>query len=105
MLYRRWLAVLALALFLVLVMSGVSQAQLEKTFFWNRLDVDITVQPNSDLLIVETWEATFTRGTFRCADRDIPMGRLTGISDVAVSGDGVRFTQSATGRALTPSTP
>ena len=77
---------LLVAVILVLGLVGVAQAQTaSKTFYWNRLDVDITVLPNSDMRIVETWQATFTSGTFTFAYRDIPMERVTDITDLAVS--------------------
>ncbi len=87
----------ALAVALLLIIgAGISQADEEKTFFWNRMDVDIVVQENSDLRIDETWEATFTSGTFQFAYRDIPMDKLTGISDVSVSEQGRQYAQGST---------
>lgn len=93
---RIWLVRSLIAVFFVLGIVGVSQAQSNKSFYWDRMDVDITVQENSDLHIVETWEATFTRGEFRFAYRDIPTDRLTGISNVAVSEGDRQFTHAQT---------
>ena len=97
----KW-CMLVLALTLLLVIgAGISQADAEKTFFWNRMDVDITVLENSDLRIVETWQATFTSGSFRFAYRDVPMDRLTGISDVGVSEAGRQYAPGTAEEAYT----
>ncbi|HIC93813.1 MAG TPA: DUF2207 domain-containing protein, partial [Anaerolineae bacterium] len=64
-------------------LAGLAQAQ-SKTFYWKRLDVDITVLPNSDIRIVETQEIVFTRGSFHFGYRSIPMDRLEEIADVEV---------------------
>jgi len=61
--------------------TGVAQG---KTSFWNRLDVDITVLPNSDMRIIETQELVFIGGPFRRMYRSIPTDRLEAITDVEV---------------------
>ncbi len=55
-----------------------------KALYWKRLDVEITVLPNSDIHIIETWEIVFTSGGFHFGYRSIPTDRLEGIADVEV---------------------
>ncbi|HID86301.1 MAG TPA: DUF2207 domain-containing protein, partial [Anaerolineae bacterium] len=79
---KRWLwltGVLALLLLLV----GTAQAQ-DKSYYWERLDVEITVLPNADMEIVETQEFVFIGGPFRYVYRDIPTDKLEAITDVEV---------------------
>ena len=64
----------------------------EKQYYWDALDVDITVLENSDIRIVETQTFVFTQGSFRFAYRDIPTDRLGSITDVMVSEGGVDYT-------------
>lgn len=71
-------------LVLLLAFSGIAQAQ-DKTLYWQRYDVDITVQQNGDLRIVETQELVFTSGTFRFGERVISRFRLDSIEDVTVA--------------------
>lgn len=78
-----WLGLL-LALVMILGSWGLAQAQ-EKSLFWQRWDVDIDVQENSDMLVKETQEIVFTSGTFRFGFRAIPLDRVEGITDVQVS--------------------
>ena len=77
--------VLIFIVFLGLV--GGVQAQ-DKEYYWKRLDVDITVQENSDILITETWELAFTEGSFHFIYRSVPTDRLEDISLVKVLVDG-----------------
>ncbi len=68
---------------LFLGLAGAVQAQ-DKTYIWDRLDVDITVLDNSDIRIVETQQFTYTSGEFHFGYREIPTGRLESIADVEV---------------------
>lgn len=79
------LRTLLLALLGVALAVGVAQATAQsKSLIWERLDVDIAVQPNGDLRITETNVIRFTEGTFRFGFRDINQSRLTGIDAIAV---------------------
>ena len=80
---RKWFSVLFLMLALTLAFASVAQAQ-DKTLYWQRYDVDITVQKNGDLRVIETQELVFTSGTFRYGQREIALNRLSSISDVTV---------------------
>ena len=64
-------------------MSGIAHAQ-DKQFYWERLDVQMTILTNSDIQVVETQELVFTEGTFAKGSRNIPMNRLEAIADVEV---------------------
>ena len=77
-----WLGLL-LALFVILGSWSLAQAQ-DKSLFWQRWDVNIEVQQNSDMLIEEIQEITFTSGTFRFGFRSIPLDRVEDIVDVQV---------------------
>lgn len=78
-----------LAVFLaVFALSSISTAYAEsKTLQWNRLDCDITVQPNGDLHVVETNVIQFTSGSFTFGYRDINQDRLTDITDIQATQD------------------
>ncbi len=69
----------------VLVIAPLSAVAQSKTLIWQRLDSDITVQPNGDLRVVETNVIRFTSGTFTFGYRDIDQKRLTDITDVAAT--------------------
>ncbi len=79
----KWLNSVLLVLALVLALAGVAQAQ-DKTLYWQRYDVDITVQKNGDMRVIETQELVFTSGAFRYGQREIALNRLSNISDVTV---------------------
>ena len=91
---------LLLALILILGSWGFAQAQ-EKSLYWQRWDVDIDVQQNSDMLVEEVQEIVFTSGTFRFGFRSIPLDRVERITDIQVSEviDGVErpYTSGSTG--------
>jgi uncharacterized membrane protein YgcG len=79
-----WLA-LWLALTLALLsLAGAAQAQ-DKTLYWQRYDVNLNIQPNSDILIEEIQEITFTSGTFQFGFAAIPLDRAEAITEVRVS--------------------
>jgi uncharacterized membrane protein YgcG len=78
-----WLGLLA-AFVIILGSWGVAQAQ-EKSLYWQRWDVNIDVQKNSDMLVEETQEIVFTSGTFRFGYRAIPLDRVDRIADVQLS--------------------
>lgn len=84
----------------ILLTPFVAAAQ-SKTLVWERLDSEVTVQPNGDLRVVETNVIRFTSGSFSFGYRDIKQDRLTDISDIAVTegvetGVPLRFETSTT---------
>ena len=80
---RKLFSVALLLVVLLLAFGGPAQAQ-DKTLYWQRYDVEITVQKNGDLRVTETQELVFTSGTFSYGQREIELTRLAGISDVVV---------------------
>jgi uncharacterized membrane protein YgcG len=78
-----WLGML-LALVIVMAGWGSAQAQ-DKSLYWQRYDVNINVQQNSDILVEEIQQIVFTSGTFRFGYRAIPLDRVQRITDVQVS--------------------
>ena len=68
-----------------LLIAPISAIAQSKTLVWQRLDSDITVQPNGDLRIIETNVIRFTSGSFTFGYRDIKQDRLTEISDIEVT--------------------
>jgi uncharacterized membrane protein len=78
-----WLGML-LALVIVLAGWGAAQAQ-DKSLYWQRYDVNINVQQNSDILVEEIQQIVFTSGTFRFGYAAIPLDRVERIADVQVS--------------------
>ena len=80
-----------LSLLFVLVLfatvGGAVRAQ-DKQYYWEFINVDITVLENSDIRIVETQKYVFTRGSFHFAYRNIPTNRLDSITDVRVQENG-----------------
>lgn len=73
----------------------------DKTVEVDRRDGALTVRPNGDLQVVETWQVNFMGGPFTYAFRAIPRSRLAGISDWAVSGDGQPYRASNKGEDQT----
>jgi uncharacterized protein (TIGR04222 family) len=73
-------------LFLALPLHPV-QAQ-SKTLYWERFDVDITVQTDGSFVVEETQVIVFTSGTFREGYRSIPADRFSSITDVSAWEDG-----------------
>ena len=91
----RWTLLPLVLVVLSLCFGSVALAQ-EKTLYWQRYDVDITVQKNGDLRIVETQELVFTAGSFTYGQREILLQRLSNITDVTVSELGGRqYSQSS----------
>jgi len=98
----RRLSYLALVL-LMLMTVGTAYAQ-SKTLYWQRLDVDMTVNEDGTLRVEETQEIVFTSGTFTFGTRDIDTSRLDGISDVEVREGGRVYQNSSSGAPYTFST-
>ena len=77
-----------LALFVVLFVGLLSYATVlaqDKTLIWERYDVNLAVQQNSDILVEEIQQITFTSGFFRFGFAAIPLDRVERITDVRVS--------------------
>src|SRR5512143_1318350 len=84
---NKYLRLAWLVVVLLLAFGGVAHAQ-TKTLYWQRYDVDITVQQNGDLRIVETQELVFTQGTYQYGQREISLANMGGISNVSVQEEG-----------------
>jgi uncharacterized membrane protein YgcG len=78
-----WLG-LFFAFFLLLPGLNDAQAQ-EKTLYWQRYDVNLDVQTNSDILVEETQQIVFTSGTFTFGFAAIPLDRVEQITDLQLS--------------------
>ncbi len=78
---------LALLLAVILALGGAERAAqaAEKTLLWQRYDVNLAVQPNSDILVEEIQEIAFTGGTFTFGFAAIPLDRVEGITDIRLS--------------------
>jgi hypothetical protein len=87
---KRQLLPLVIALLVLATLSQAVQAQ-DKQYYWDALDVDITVLPNSDIRVVETQKYVFTRGSLHFAYRQIPMDRVESITDITVSEQGTQY--------------
>ncbi len=80
--WQRWhVVVLALALLLLVALPGLAQS---KSVDWQRMDVDITVNPDGTFTVVETLQIRFLGGPFRFGFRRIPRDRLEKIDNVRV---------------------
>ena len=89
---RRMMFVLVLILMLVWPLGQV--AAQGKTFYWERFDVEITVNTDGTFWVEETQVINFTSGTFTFGYRNIPTQRLSRITDMQVSGDGRAYRES-----------
>ncbi len=73
-------------LFIVLLLAGAPAALAqEKTLYWQRYDVDLTVLQSGDFRVVETQELVFTSGTFRYGQREILINRFSDVTDITVA--------------------
>jgi uncharacterized membrane protein YgcG len=86
----RKLRLITLSLVAVLAATLAAPAALAQTqsLYWERFDVDITVQADGSLRVVETQVINFTSGTFTEGFAEIPTARTDGIIDVTVSEGG-----------------
>ncbi|MDI7275135.1 MAG: DUF2207 domain-containing protein, partial [Anaerolineae bacterium] len=89
----RWQLLLLVLLLLCAAQAGLARPARadDKTYHWDYIDVDITIQPNGDLDIVERHCYVFTEGSFTYAYRDVPLTRVESIDDVWVEEDGQRY--------------
>lgn len=74
-------------LILLVSLAGSADAALaqEKTLYWERYDVTLDVQQNSDMLVEEVQQIVFTGGTFRFGFAAIPLDRVEQLTDIQVS--------------------
>ena len=80
---RRLLLSLILAVLFLAALVPAAWAQ-DKVYYWDSINVDITVLENGNIRIVETQKYVFTSGSFHFAYRNIPTSRLDAITDVSV---------------------
>jgi len=86
----RWLVSRKTWLIIILAMLTIVAAALpalaqDKTLLWQRYDVNIFVEKNSDIQVEEVQTIEFTSGTFRFGFAAIPLNRVEQITDVRVS--------------------
>ena len=66
----------------------------ERSVVVERRDGDITIRPNGEVRVVETWQPRFIGGPFRFAYLVIPLNRVEEITDWAVSEGGRDYVES-----------
>ena len=79
--FGRWLVIGLCACWLSL---GIGKAQAAATFYWDFINVDITLESNGDMVVTETQKYTFTADHTNQRYRYIPLDRIDRITDVAV---------------------
>ncbi len=55
---------------------------------------DLTILPNGDVQVIETWKVRFQKGRFSRVMHSIPHQHISGITDWDVRGSGTRYTES-----------
>jgi len=80
---KRFFALLMSIVVLTLIWAFPASAQ-DKTLYWDRLDVNIQVNQDGTFRVEERAKIVFTHGIFHYGTRNIPMGRVTDITDVTV---------------------
>lgn len=96
---HRWPLLVLLLLLLALSPHAAHAQDEERSLFWERLDVEITVLPDGSFHVVEHNFINFTNGTFRFGARTIPIDRTTGMSDITVEVDGEPLIPRSSGEA------
>jgi len=88
-------SLIGLGVLILLALAAVSGvAAQDKTLYWERYDVTITVNPDGTFWVEESQAINFTSGTFRYGYRSIPLNRVDKITDVQVFENGVAFEPS-----------
>src|SRR4051794_37009832 len=84
----------ALAVVLLTLLAAPSAfAQSDnRSVTWERFDVDLTLLPGGALDVVET-QRIFFNGTYRNGFREIPLARVTSITDISVEEEGRPYTR------------
>jgi uncharacterized protein (TIGR04222 family) len=83
---------MALSLLFAVLFVGPSAAQSSRSLSWERFDVTMELLPDSTLRVTETQQVRFD-GTHQWLDREIPLGRLSSVTEVQVSEMGRAYTQ------------
>lgn len=101
---RSFFKFVAFALFIVGLVAGSlfgAPAALARSAEYTNFDVNLTVLDDGSFRIVETQTVGFTDGPFTQGHRTIPLARMSGVENIAVSeivdGDIVRFSESDSG--------
>ncbi|NER84951.1 MAG: DUF2207 domain-containing protein [Leptolyngbya sp. SIO1D8] len=79
--YSRWLLV---GFWVCWLSFSPVLAQADSPFYWDFINVDITLQPNGDLLVTETQKYQFTANHTNERYRYIPSDRVDKITDIKV---------------------
>jgi uncharacterized protein (TIGR04222 family) len=85
--------VIALVLLLIITAPAVS-AQSDRSVTWERFDVDLTLLEGGALDVVETQRIRFN-GTYRQGFREIPLDKVTAITDLSVEEEGRTYTRGS----------
>ena len=80
---------------------SIGVAQAASPFFWDSIDVDITLETDGDLLITETQTYVFTTQHTPERYRYIPLNGIDQITDVAVSENNEPLTVETGTRTIT----
>ena len=91
-------SILVLVMALIWIVPASAQ---EKTLYWDRLDVHVKVNQDGTFRVEENARIVFTHGLFHYGTRNIPMGRLTDITDITVSDPGRVYQNSGSGAPYT----
>ena len=75
---------LGIAIVACLLCFSIGVAQAASPFFWDSIDVDITLETDGDLLVTETQKYVFTQNHTTERYRYIPLDGIDSITDVAV---------------------
>jgi uncharacterized membrane protein len=90
---RKWWS-WGLWLLLLLSLINVGEVQAQKSFYWQRLDVEITVNEDGTFWVEETHVLNFSGGTFTSGYRNIDLSRVGEITDVSVEEGGRTYERS-----------
>jgi uncharacterized protein (TIGR04222 family) len=85
-------AVALVVIFILAVPAALAQS--DRSVTWERFDVDLTLLPGGALDVVETQRIYFN-GTYRTGFREIPLSRVTGITDLSVEEEGRPYTRGS----------
>ncbi|MFP4345204.1 MAG: DUF2207 family protein [Anaerolineales bacterium] len=88
--WRSW----GLCLLLLLSMLHVGEVHAQKSFYWQRLDVEITVNEDGTFWVEETHVLNFSGGTFTFGYRNIDLRRIGDITNVSVEAEGRSYERS-----------
>src|SRR5690606_11559488 len=98
---KRWRLPLLL-LFIIILLAGLALASTAsaqvKTYYWERLDVDVQVQENGDLLVTERQVLNFSGAPFSFGFREIPTGNNgnnDGVDNFSVQEGDIQYEESS----------